>query len=323
MLRVAVLDDYQRRAAQFADWSSLGEDVEVVFFAEALKGDALAEALSAFNVVVCMRERSALTAEVLERIVALELVVTTGMMNASIDLEWLAAHGIPCCGTGVAPRSAGGIATTAELAWALIFALTKRVVVEDRALREGRWQLGYPSTLAGMTLGVIGLGRVGSGMVAPAKAFGMEVLAWSQNLTPERAAEHGATLATKEELLERSDVVSLHVVASSRTRDLIGAEELARMKPSSILINTARGRIVVEQALLEALRAGTIAGAGLDVYNEEPLPPGHPLTRLDNVVLLPHLGYVAEENMHFMYGQVVEDIAAWRAGSPIREVGGS
>jgi phosphoglycerate dehydrogenase-like enzyme len=322
MSRVAVLDDYQRLASTWADWGSLGEDVEVVFFHAPEPPEQLAKLLYGFDVLVLMRERSRFPRELLERLPELKLVVTTGMRNASLDVGYLNERGVVVCGTGaVAGAGVGGVPSTAEVAWALILALAKRVVVEDRALRDGHWQLGLPSNLAGATLGLVGLGNLGGAMAGPARAFGMEVIAWSQNLTGERAAALGVEAVTKEALLARADVLSIHLVLSDRTRGLIGAPELARMKPTAVLVNTSRGPIVDEAALVDALRNRTIAGAGLDVYDEEPLPPGHPLTTLDNVVLLPHLGYVSEPAMRHMYGQVVEDIAAWRAGSPIRTLG--
>ncbi len=202
----------------------------------------------------------------------------------------------------------------------MIFSLFKRAAWEDRALRQGIWQQQMPTNLAGARLGLAGLGRLGAQMVAPARAFGMDVVAWSQNLTPERAAEHGVSYVTKDELLETSDVISIHLVLSDRTRDLIGAAELARMKPTAFLVNTSRGPIVEEQALVQALESGRIGGAGLDVYATEPLPHDSPLTSLPNTVLTPHLGYVSREGLAEMYVQVVEDLAAHLAGAPIRVI---
>ncbi|HEY4276978.1 MAG TPA: D-2-hydroxyacid dehydrogenase family protein [Conexibacter sp.] len=320
MVRVAVLDDYQRLASTWAAWDSLGSEVDVEFFHEPIGEDELVERLTGFDVLVLMRERTRLGREVLERLPALQLVVTTGMSNASLDIAYLREHGVMVAGTGPVGGAAGGVPGPAEVAWALILALSKRVVIEDRALRDGRWQTGIPFDLAGATLGLAGLGRLGAAMVRPARAFGMDVIAWSQNLRSERAAELGVEAVTKDELLERSDVLSIHLVISDRTRDLFGAAELALMKPTAVLVNTSRGPIVTEAALVEALRSGTIAAAGLDVYDREPLPPHHPLTTLENVILLPHLGYVSEPTMRHMYGQVVEDIAAWRSGSPLRAI---
>jgi phosphoglycerate dehydrogenase-like enzyme len=317
--RVAVLDDYQRRAPGLADWASLGPEVEVDFFTETIPRASLAERLAAYEVLVLMRERTRFDAEVLAALPRLELVITTGMRNASLDVEHLRERGVVVCGTeGRAP--AQGVPTTTEVAWALILAVTKRVTIEDRALRAGRWQTGLPANLSGATLGLAGLGNLGASMVGPARAFGMEVIAWSQNLTAERAQAVGAEPVSKAQLLARADVLSIHLVLSARTRGLFGADELSQMRPSAVLINTSRGPIVDEGALVDAVRAGAIAGAGLDVYDAEPLPAGHVLTTLDNVVLLPHLGYVSEPTLREMYRQVVQDIAAWRGGAPIRTI---
>jgi phosphoglycerate dehydrogenase-like enzyme len=323
MTQVAVLDDYQGRASEFADWDSLGPDVEVTFFREPISRSALGGALSGFDVLVLMRERTAFPRSVLEQLPNLRLLVTTGMRNASVDVGYLRERGVVVSGTGFgsAGSPAGGVPSTAEVAWALILAVFKRVTREDRALRDGRWQLDLPRNLAGATLGLAGLGRLGGAMVAPARAFGMNVIAWSENLTEERAASLGVDRVTKAELLAASDVLSIHLVLSDRTRGLFGADELARMKPSAVLINTSRGPIVDEGALIEALRSGTIAAAGLDVYDGEPVPADHPLLSLENTVLLPHLGYVSEDTFRAMYSEAVEDIAAFLAGSPIREIG--
>ena len=319
MMRVAVLDDYQDRAAGYADWDSLGSDVEVEFFQEPIGADGLPATLGEFEVLVLMRERTRFPREVLSRLPGLRLLITTGMRNASVDADYLQEHGIVYCGTqGTSAPTTKGVPTTAEVAWALILAVVKRVIVEDRAVREGRWQLDVPGNLAGATLGLAGLGNLGTAMLGPARAFGMDTIAWSENLTDERAAEVGATRVTKDELLAGADVLSIHLVLSERTRGLFGATELAQMKPTGALVNTSRGPIVDEAALVAALRDGTIAAAGLDVFDQEPLPAGHPLTELSNVVLLPHLGYVSELAFRNMYSQAVEDIAAFRDGAPIR-----
>ncbi len=312
MTRVAVLDDYLRRAASLADWAAL--DVEVSFFHEPLDSEELVDALAGFDALVLMRERTAFPRSVLEQLPGLRLVVTTGMRNASLDVAYLRERGVVVCGTE------GSGTSTAEVAWALILAVAKRVVAEDRALRTGRWQTGFPASLAGATLGLAGLGRLGSAMVPPARAFGMDVVAWSENLTDERAAEVGVERVSKDELLRRADVLSIHLVLSDRTRGLFGAAELAAMKPGAVLVNTSRGPIVDEAALVDALRAEAIAGAGLDVYDVEPLPAGHPLLALENVVLTPHLGYVTEAGFREMYRQAVEDIRAFLDGSPVRVV---
>jgi phosphoglycerate dehydrogenase-like enzyme len=317
MIRVAVLDDYQGRAREFADWASLGPEVHVDYFQETIAPDARADTLAGYEVLVLMRERTALPRQLIEALPALRLVVTTGMGNASVDLACLRERGIPLAGTG-GSRPAAGVSAASEVAWALIFAAAKRVSIEDRAMRAGKWQLGLPVPLAGATLGLAGLGRLGAEMVAPAKAFGMSVIAWSTNLTAERADEVGVGLVTKEELLRRSDVLSIHLVLGDRSRGLFKAADLALMKPTAVLVNTSRGPIVEESALVEALASGTIAAAGLDVYDQEPLPADHPLRSMDNAVVLPHLGYVTEANFREMYSQVVEDIAAFVNGAPIR-----
>ena len=316
-MRVAVLDDYYRRAHEFADWDSL--DAEVTFLHDPIPRELLAAELAGFDVLVLMRERTAFPREVLEQLPRLSLLVTTGMRNASVDVAYLHERGVPVAGTAMRAPEAG-VPTTAEVAWALLLSVLKRVTLEDRAIRSGIWQAGMPRELAGLTLGLAGLGRLGGAMVAPARAFGMDVIAWSQNLTAERALAVGAAAVSKERLLADSDVLSIHLVLSDRTRGLFGAAELALMKPTAVLINTSRGPIVDEQALIEVLREHRIAAAGLDVFDREPLPPGHELATLENTVLLPHLGYVSEDAFRSMYGQAVEDIAAHIRGQPIRLV---
>ena len=323
-MRVAVLDDYHRIAHTLADWVSL--NVEVDFFDSPIASERLPQVLHDYDTLVLMRERTRFPRAVLERLPNLRLVVTTGMRNAALDIEYLSERGVRVCGTGIpgygsaAGEPPPGVPSTIEVTWALILALFKRVVNEDRALRAGTWQQGLPTNLAGATLGLAGLGRLGAQMVAPARAFGMEVIAWSQNLTAERAAEAGVTRVARDELLESADVLSIHLVLSDRTRGLIGAPELALMKRTAFLVNTSRGPIVDERALIEALRTGEIAGAGLDVYDTEPMRPDHPLLALDNTVLTPHLGYVSREGLAEMYGQVVEDLAAHLRGAPIRVI---
>lgn len=321
VITVAVLDDYQGRAREYADWTSLEPGVEVEFFSEPISRDALAVTLAEFDVLVLMRERTPFPRSVLEALPNLRLLVTTGMRNASVDVGYLRQRGVTVCGTGgTGGAGAPGVPSTTEVAWALILAVCKRVTIEDRAIRSGHWQLGVPVSLAGATLGLAGLGNLGAAMVGPARAFGMDVTAWSQNLTEERAAAVGARRVSKTELLSGADVLSIHLVLGDRTRGLFQAADLALMKSTAVVINTSRGPIVDQRALTDALRNGTIAGAGLDVYDQEPLPAGHELTGLDNVVLLPHLGYVSEPGLRNMYRQAVEDIAAFRAGAPIRTV---
>jgi phosphoglycerate dehydrogenase-like enzyme len=311
--RIAILDDYQGVALRQADWKSLPADAAVVVFRDHLADpEAVAARLAGFDVVMALRERTPFPRGLLERLPRLRLLVTAGMRNAAIDLRAAAERGIVVCGTAGLPYP------TAELAWGLVLALMRRIPLEDRATREGRWQETVGLGLNGKTLGVLGLGTLGSRVARFGRAFEMTVLAWSQNLTAERAAEVGATLVGKDELLARADVVTNHHVLSERTRSLIGARELQRMERTAYLVNTSRGPIVDEAALVRALGEGTIAGAGLDVFDEEPLPLEHPLRRLPNTVITPHLGYVTEETYRVFYGQALEDIQAYLRGAPIR-----
>jgi phosphoglycerate dehydrogenase-like enzyme len=313
MARVAVLDDYQNVARRMADWASLPAGTDVAVFSDHLSDPAaVAARLADFDAVVAMRERTPFPRTLLERLPKLKLLVTTGMRNASIDVAAATERKIVVCGTAGLPYP------TAELTWGLILALFRHIPAEDRATREGRWQISCGLGLNGKTLGVVGLGGLGSRVAKIGRAFEMNVIAWSQNLTAARAAEIGATLVTKDELLARSDVVSIHLVLGERTRKLFGARELAQMKPSAFLINTSRGPIVDEAALVGALRQGTLAGAGLDVYDEEPLAVDHPLRNLPNTVITPHLGYVTEEGYRIFYGQALEDVKAWLSGEPVR-----
>lgn len=324
-MRVAVLDDYHRIAHTLADWGSLG--VEVDFFDSPIPREQLPTVLGSYDTLVLMRERTPFPREVLEQLPRLELLITTGMRNAAVDTGYLQSRGVRVCGTGMfgyGPTTTPpppGVPSTIEVAWALILALFKRVSSEDRAIRQGVWQQGMPVNLGGATLGLLGLGRLGAQMLAPARAFGMDVVAWSQNLTAERTGELGVRLAaSKRELLEQADVVSIHLVLSERSRGLIAAPEFEQMKPTAFLVNTSRGPIVDEAAMVAALRSGAIAGAGLDVYDTEPLPKDHPLLGLENAVLTPHLGYVSREGLAEMYVQVVEDLAAVLRGDPIRVI---
>jgi phosphoglycerate dehydrogenase-like enzyme len=313
--RVAILDDYQNVAGSYADWGRLKGRAEVTTFSDHLADeDALVARLAPFDAVALMRERTPFPRRVLERLPNLKLITTSGMWNASVDLAACEERGIVVCGT----QTGGG--GTAQLTWALIFALAQQITVVDRDVREGRWQTGVGDELAGKTLGLIGLGRVGSKVARAAAAFDMNAIAWSTNMTAERAAAAGAKLVSRDELLAQADYVSIHLVLGDRSRGLLGKAELALMKPTAYLINTSRGPIVDERALIDALRASRIAGAGLDVYDREPLPAGHPLTTLQNTVLLPHLGYVSEPALRAMYSDAVDDIAAFVAGEPIRLV---
>jgi phosphoglycerate dehydrogenase-like enzyme len=310
-LRVAVLDDYLDVALDLAPWSSLDADVTV--FREPIPDpELLIETLEPFDVVCAMRERTPLPATVLERLPNLRLLATSGMQNAAIDLDAAHAAGIVVSGTG------SSAAATAELTWALILGAARHLPAHDRSMREGGWQRHLGLALAGRRLGVIGLGRNGSAVATIGRAFGMDVVAWSQHLTTERTAEVGVGHVPFHELVATSDVITIHLRLSERTRGLIGAAELGRMRPTGILVNTSRGPIVDEVALIEALRSGDIGGAALDVYDDEPLPVDHPLRSLERVVLSPHTGYVTDENMRRFYEGMVEDIAAFQAGAPIR-----
>lgn len=311
--RVAVLDDYQDVAWQMIDWSSITVDTDIQVFRDHLSDhDALVERLKDFEIVSAMRERTPFPRRLLQRLPKLKLLVTTGMRNAAIDLAAATDLGITVCGTS------GVLPPTAELTWGLILALLRHIPREDAATRVGQWQVSMGLGLQGKTLGVIGLGNLGSYVATVGKAFQMELLAWSQNLTAERAAQVGATLVTKDELLSRADIVTIHLVLSDRTRNLLGARELGLMKPTAYLINTSRGPIVNEKALVEALQKRTIAGAGLDVFDEEPLPLDHPLRKLDNTVITPHIGYVTKETYEIFFRHIVEDIRAFLDGKPVR-----
>jgi phosphoglycerate dehydrogenase-like enzyme len=315
--RCAILDDYQNVALTIADWAPLADRVDVRAFNRHLAtDDELVAAIGDCAIVVAMRERTPFPRALLARLPNLKLLVTTGMRNASIDIEAAADHGIVVCGTPTCGQPA------AELTWALILALLRRLPQESAAFRAGgAWQSTIGNDLAGKQLGVIGLGKLGTRVAAVGKAFGMNVAAWSRNLTADRCAAAGVTFAASlDALLESSEVVTLHLVLSARTQGLLGERELKRMKPTAVLINTSRGPLVDEPALIAALTAGTIAGAGLDVFDAEPLPPGHPFRTLPNVVATPHLGYVTAENYRTLYTGAVEDIVAWLDGTPIRVV---
>ncbi|HEY9566640.1 MAG TPA: D-2-hydroxyacid dehydrogenase family protein [Thalassobaculum sp.] len=316
MPRIAILDDYANAALGLADWGSLPAGFEAVAFNDNLvEQDALAARLADFQVICAMRERTPFPAAMFERLPKLQLFVTSGMRNKSVDFAAARARGVVCCGT----ESSG--TTTIEHTWALILAAARHLAHDHMVMRQGGWQTRMGFDLAGKTLGCIGLGRLGAGVARiAASAFGMKVIAWSHNLTAERCAEVGAELVSKEELFERADVATIHLVLSDRTTGLVQAADLARMKPSAILVNTSRGPIVDAAALLETLRARRIRAAALDVFDHEPLAADHPLRRLDNVVLTPHIGYVTEDTYRLFYGQMVEAITAWAGGSPIRTI---
>jgi D-3-phosphoglycerate dehydrogenase len=315
-MRCAILDDYQNVALKLADWSKIAKDVEVkVFNAPIGDTDAVIRTLNDFEIVVMMRERTPFRRNVIEGLPKLKLLITTGMANRSIDLAACAERGITVCGT----TSFGN--PTTGITFGLILELTRRIGFENARMKAGEpWQITIGRDIEGMTFGTLGLGKLGIRAAGVAKAFGMKVIAWSQNLTPEKCREHGVEYASKEDLFRNSDVLSIHVQLSDRTRGLVTAKELGLMKPSAYLVNTSRGPIVVEQDLLAALHDKKIAGAGLDVFDVEPLPIDHPFRKLDNVVLTPHLGYVSQQNYEGYYPNIVEDIRGFLDGKPVRVI---
>ena len=312
-MRIVVLDDYQQVAAGYADWETLGG--ELVFVSRPIVDTKdLIETLAGAEVVVAMRERTTFSAARLSQLRDLRLLVTTGKVNTSIDVEAARCQGITVCGTESTTSA------TPELTWGLILSVLRNIPWEDAAMRTGGWQTTVGGDLAGHRLGVIGLGRLGTKVARVGAAFGMDVVAWSQNLDADRAAEVGVQAVSKEELFMTSDVLTLHYKVSERSRGIVSARELALMKPSSILINTSRAPLVDTQALIAALEEGRIGGAGLDVYDSEPLPADHPLRSTPRTVLTPHLGFVTEDTYRIFFTQALEDIAAWAAGEPIREL---
>jgi phosphoglycerate dehydrogenase-like enzyme len=313
MAAIAILDDYQNVVLSMADWSSLQKDHRIAVFNQRLPDvEAVARALADFEVVGIMRERTPFQRALFEKLPKLKLLVTTGKRNASIDLEAAKAHGVTVCNTGGAGRA------TAELAIGLMIALARHFREEFHTMRPGGgWQTTLGVDLEGRTLGILGLGNLGAKVGRIGAAMGMKVIAWSQNLTPEQATERGAERVEKDELLRRSDVISIHLVLSPRSRGLVGAREFGLMKPTALLINTSRGPIVDEAALLAALREKRIAGFGGDTYDVEPLPPDHPLRAEPRALLTPHLGYVTEETYRDFYRGMVQAIEAWLAGRPI------
>ena len=314
MVKIVVLDDYQGVALSLADWSKFSPGTEITVLSHNLEGkQEIIKQLGEFEVISAMRERTVFSADILNQLPNLKLLVTTGMRNASIDLYAATELGILVCGTE------GSAQSTSELTWGLILALLRHIPEENMSIRKGEWQKTVGNSLEGKTLGVLGLGRLGSQVAMIGQAFGMSVITWSQNLTEERALEFNAELVTKDMLFAESDVVTIHLQLSDRTRGLVGSKEFALMKSNAYLINTSRGPIVDEPALITALQEGWINGAGLDVYDEEPLADSHPLTALRNTILTPHLGYVTEEGYRVFYAQTVEDIQAYLAGeNPLR-----
>jgi phosphoglycerate dehydrogenase-like enzyme len=311
LVQIAILDDYQNVALELADWSPLDGRASITVFNDHVAGiDDVVERLLPFDVVCVMRERTPLSRAVIERLPRLKLIASTGARNASIDLEAAAERGIVVAQTGYDKRS------TVEMTWALILASTRYVVSENASVRAGGWQHSLGDVLGGKTLGVLGLGNIGAEVARIGLAFGMKVIAWSQNLTPEKAQSCGARLVSKAALFREADVLTMHLVLSQRTRGLVGAAELAAMQPTARLINTSRGPIVDEAALIEALRDRRIAGAALDVFETEPLPPDHPFRSLDNVLATPHIGYVARDLYRTFYGDTVRNIVHWLSGRP-------
>lgn len=313
MTRLAILDDYQNVALESADWGSLPKGWDITVFNEHLgNDDAVIKALVGFDVIVAMRERTPFPAAVIKALPKLKLLVTTGMRNLSIDMEAARERGVTVCGTSMTPYAAF------EHTWALIMAIARNIPKEDHHMRGGGWQADIGMGLHGKTLGVLGLGKLGSKVAKVALDFDMKVIAWSQNLTAERAGECGAELVDRETLFRDSDILSIHLVLSDRTRGLVGPEEFRLMKRSAYLINTSRGPIVDEEALIEALQSDIIAGAAIDVYDIEPLPVHHPLRSLENTVLTGHTGYVIRENFSLAYGHALEDIKGWIDRKPVR-----
>jgi phosphoglycerate dehydrogenase-like enzyme len=313
MKKIAVLDDYQGVALNSADWSPLAHKAEVTVFNNHLdNADALVERLAAFDAICVMRERTPLTRTVLERLPRLKFIASTGALNASIDLDAAHEFGIQVSGTG------GSGTGAPELTWALLLAAARRIPTETLSLRSGGWQTSVGQDLAGSTLGIVGLGKIGRQVAKVGLAFGMKVIAWSQNLTEDTANAAGVLRVDKSTLLRDADWVTLHLILSERTRHIIARNELALMKPTAWLVNTSRGPLVDEQALIEALKDGTISGAALDVFNQEPLPAGHALATLPNVIATPHIGFVTQKSYGIFYRDTVENLLAWLDGMPIR-----
>ncbi|QQN25153.1 D-2-hydroxyacid dehydrogenase family protein [Pseudomonas syringae group genomosp. 3] len=315
-LKIAVLDDWQNVASGVVDWSALDSVGEISFLHDYPADTAtMVQRLQGFDVLCVMRERTLFDDALLSQLPNLRLLVTGGMRNAAIDTAAAERQGIVVCGTESYKNAAP------ELTWALIMGITRNLVAEANSLRAGNWQVGLGSDLHGKTLGILGLGSIGKWIARYGQAFGMNVIAWSQNLTAEAAAESGVTYVSKQQLFEQADVLSVHLVLSDRSRGLVDAQALGWMKPSAYLINSSRGPIIDQAALIKVLQQRHIAGAALDVFDIEPLPADHPFRTLDNVLATPHIGYVTENNYRTFYGQMIEAIQAWHAGSPIRVFG--
>ena len=306
MIHIAILDDYQNVALKMADWSSLaGQATTTVFNDHLSEADEVVARLDGFDVVCVMRERTPLSREILGRLPKLKLIASTGPRNASIDLAAAAEHNIEVMHTGYEPSP------TIELTWALILASARNLIVETSSVRSGGWQRTVGDGIRGKTLGILGLGNIGSEVARLACAFGMDVIAWSENLQAQKAEEHGARLVSKQELFRQADILTIHLVLSDRTRGLVGKDEFTLMKPTARLVNTSRGPIVDDTALIDAIRTRKIAGAAIDVFDIEPLPQNHPLRQLDNVIATPHIGYVSRELYRVFYQDVVANIADW------------
>ena len=312
-MKIAILDDYQQVAEHFADWEKVKDRCELKVFNEPFDDeDHAIENLLDFDALIIMRERTPITTKLLNACSNLKLIITSGMRNKSIDLETCKQKNITVCGTDMHPNP------TAELTWALILGLARNLREETENMYQGYWQTTLGTELKGKTLGVIGLGKQGTQVTNIAKAFGMEVIAWSENLKIADAQAKGALAVSKEDLLERSDFITIHLVLSERTKHIIKYEDICKMKPTAYLINTSRGEIIHEEDLAKALEENKIAGAGIDVYSTEPLPADHKLRFLPNALLLPHLGYVTKENYSLMYEQMLEDLEAYFDNNPIR-----
>ena len=327
--KIAILDDYIGVALEYGGWAALPTEAEIAVYREAIPLERLVDELSDYEVIVVTQQRARFPREVLEGLPNLKLIVCNGRTSNVVDHEARVERGILLCGTVETEQGATvrpdrepppGLPAPSEMAWALVFAVAKRTGIEDRVIRSGGWQTGFPVPLAGKTLGLLGAGRLGGAMVPLAKALGMEVVAWSQNLTEERCAELGVGKVTKDQLLSSADVLGVFLVFSERSRNTLRADDIAKMKRGAILVNVSRGPIVEEPALVNALRSGHLAGAGLDVFDQEPLPLDHPFRSLDNVVVTPHVGFVTEDLFRTAWRLMAEDVAAYLAGVPIRVV---
>jgi phosphoglycerate dehydrogenase-like enzyme len=329
--KIAILDDYIGVALGYGDWTVMPEDAEITVYRRAIPPERLVDELLDYEIIVITQQRARFPRAVLEALPNLKLIVCNGRTSNVVDHEARTERGILLCGTVETDKGAAGnllhreppgLPAPSEMAWALIFAVAKRTGIEDRDIRSGGWQTGVPVPLAGKTLGLLGAGRLGGAMVPVAKALGMDVVAWSQNLTEERCAELGVSKVTKDELVSSADVLGVFLVFSERSRNTLRADDLAKMKRGAILVTISRGPIVEERALIDALRSGQLAGAGLDVFDREPLPLDHPFRSLDNVVVTPHVGYVTEDLFRTVWQGMAEDVAAYLAGAPVRVVTG-